>query len=429
MNKEQFQKRMAEISAELEQFNASATYTAEDMETIEKLGEEYEGLEKQLQAAERLEQIQARSSVPVRQTTSVQPKATSVEAGIERKTLDPKQGFAHSGEFYRAVVHAAKGNLDKRLTFQSGMQEKIGEDGGFLIPQDFRQEIQKKVTGDQSLLSMTRQFKTTSNNLVLPTDEVAPWDGTGIQAYWEGEAGEYNESKGKFGDTQFRLHKLTALVRVTEELIEDAPALDSYIRSQAPDAMLHKVNSAIIGGDGVGKPSGILNSLFKIAQAKESGQAADTVNFANVNNMLARILPNSLPNAVWLVHPSVLPQIRAMKFDLTATSPVPVYMPPSGVSGAPYGTLYGRPLMPMMGGVRQVGDEGDLMLVDLSYYYTVVKISGIKSDISTHVHFKTDESLFKFSMRLAGQCPFKAPVTTEFGGYSLSGFVTLADRA
>jgi HK97 family phage major capsid protein len=224
-----------------------------------------------------------------------------------------------------------------------------------------------------------------------------------------------------------KLHKLTALVKVTDELLEDAPALESWIKGEAPVAMVNKINNAIIAGTGVGQPLGILNSGFKYQIAKEVGQAADTVVFENINKMYARIIPASIGRSVWLVNPAVLPQLRTMKFDVT--NGVPAYLPTTGISGAPYGTLFGIPIMPMLGGVKALGDEGDIVLADLSFMYTAYKTAGIKSEMSTHVYFSTSETAFKFTMRIAGQCPFKTPIKTEFGNYELSAFVTLADRA
>lgn len=413
--------RMGEIVAKLEEYKSLEQYDDSSMETINALTEEFDSLKKQVEVKEKMESVQAQAQVATRQ---VAPQA-KIEVGVDRRTQDPKAGFQNAGDFFRAVARASVGTVDKRLQILGGHQEKIGEDGGFLIPTDFRSDIQKKVQGDDSLLPLTRQFQTSSNNLVIPTNEVAPWDGTGIKAYWEGEAGQFTESQTKFGEAAMRLHKLTALVRVTEELLEDAPALDSWIRAEAPEAMVSKINNAIIAGTGAGQPLGVLNSAFKFRVAKEVSQAADTVVFGNINKMLGRILPMSLQRAVWIVNPAVLPQLRVMKFDDNS----PIYLPPTGLDVAPYGTLFGRPIRPMMGAVKALGDEGDIMLADLSYMYSAVKTAGIKQDISTHVYFSTQETAFRFSMRLAAQCPFKAPVRTEFGAYDLSAFVTLEDRA
>lgn len=425
MNLEQMKLRLAAIVAKLGEYKDLSKYSEEDVTQVNALSEEFESLKKQIETSEKIEAVATASAVSARK---VQPLA-GVEVGIERKTADPKQGFKSHGEFFRAVAQASNGKIDSRLNIQAGMTEKIGEDGGFLVPTDFRQEIQKKVTGDESLLPRTRQFQTSSNTLVLPTYESAPYDSTHIQAYWDGEAAAATESKAKFGEMSMRLHKLTAMVRVTEELLEDAPALESFIKMEAPEAIVSKINNAIIGGSGVGMPLGFLNSSFKYTVAKEGAQGAGTVWFENVNKMLGRIIPVSFGRSVWLVNPAIMTQLRAMKFDQAATSPVPVYMPPGGVSDAPFGTLYGRPVIPMLGGVKAAGTEGDISLVDLSYYYTAMKSAGVKSDVSTHVYFSTSETAFKFSLRMAGQCPFKAPITTENGAFDMSGFVTLAVRA
>ena len=46
-----------------------------------------------------------------------------------------------------------------------------------------------------------------------------------------------------------------------------------------------------------GRPRGVLNDAALITIAKESGQAADTMLFENIVNMLTRIHPNLLPGA------------------------------------------------------------------------------------------------------------------------------------
>ena len=43
-----------------------------------------------------------------------------------------------------------------------------------------------------------------------------------------------------------RLDKLTALIPVSEELMEDAPAMDGYLRRKVVDVFTFKVNRAII---------------------------------------------------------------------------------------------------------------------------------------------------------------------------------------
>jgi len=435
MNLEELRKRLGEIVAQLETFQNAESFSDEDLESINALNEEYEQLAKNIEAMEKLEKIKAASTTSTRRVAPSSPEAaanTSKVTVVGNKKEDTYFGDPYAGENLMAIKDVAYGKVDprmERLMNSSSHNESVGADGGFLVPADMRSDIQRKVMGDDSLLPRTRQYKTSSNRLELPINEVAPWEGTGIQAYWEGEEQEHTLSKTKFGLSEWKLHKLTAFVKVTDELLEDAPAIESYIRQEAPDAIVHKINSAIISGDGVGKLTGFLNSTFKFKVSKQGGQAADTVLFENVNNMLGRLLPASFGRAFWLVNPAVLPTLRLMKFDSAAASPVPVYLPGNSVAGAPHGTLFGLPIVVKMGGVKALGDEGDISLVDLSYYYSVMKTTSYKAEINPYLYWDKDIKAMKFQIRMGGHCPFKAPVKTEFGDYSMSAFVTLEDRA
>ncbi len=427
MNLEQMRKRIAEIAALLGDFQKAESFTEDQISQIDALNKEFSDLSTQIEAAEKVEEMAAKAQASQRKTAPVAatPKIEVVGNRIEK---DPKRGFSSAGEFYSAVLQSKNGNVDKKL-IQAGLLEKFGEDGGYLVPEDYRLNIQKKVMGDESLLPLTTQFQTTSNTITLPTNEVAPWDSTaGIQAYWDGEAAAHTASKDQFGEISMKLHKLTALVKITEELMEDAPLLESWINAQAPDAILHKINSALIGGSGAGLPQGILNSGFKVQVAKESGQAADTILFENVNKMLGALLPSSLPRARWIVNPAILPLLRLMTFGSGGSNPVPAYLPATGVAGAPFGTLYGLPIMPMMGAVKAVGDVGDIILADMSYYFSAVKTGGIKSAISTHVYFEQSINALKFTQRVAGQIPYKTPITNQAGDFTGSGIIVLEAR-
>lgn len=431
MNLEALRKRLAEIVAQLDSFKDVETFSDEQIESINGLNEEYETICKNIEAAEKIAAMQSTAQTSQRQTQPEKPAQRSNIQVTHPKNVEDNYGFESAGHYFMAIKDFAIGKVDQRLTkiLDASQSEGVGADGGFLVPADMRQEIQKKIMGDDSLLPRTRQFRTSSNKLELPVNEVAPWDGSGIQAYWEGEETVHLPSKTKFDLAEWKLRKLTAYVTVTDELMEDAPAIESYIRQEAPEALVHKINTAIISGDGVGKPTGFLNSLFKYKVSKEAGQAADTIRFENINNMFGRLLPQSVGRAFWLVHPATLPQLRAMKFDNAAASPVPVYLPGNSVAGSPYGTLMGLPIVVKMGGVKALGDEGDISLVDLSYYYSIVKTTGFKSEVNPYILWDRDAKAMKFQIRLGGHCPYKAPVTTENGSFEMSSFITLADRA
>lgn len=419
MNLAQLKARLQEVAAKLTSFEAVENITEEHVTEINKLSDEFESLKTKIEAREKVERATAQASSSQRQTSPSAPAATHVEVVPSKK--DRQGGFENFGEFLMAVK-SSNTNLDKR--FQNAMFERNGEDGGFLVPEEFIPDVSKKLQSDESLLARARQLTVSGNALSLPVDETAPWNG-GIQAYWMSEGNPYTESKSKLGLASWKLNKLGVLVPVSDELLEDATALSSYITNMAPEAIMHKVNGAMIAGDGVGKMKGIINSTFKVKVAKESGQAADTLVARNVIKMYSALIPSSRVRAVWLINAGVEPQLRTMKDDQGAF----IYLAPgSQMNQSPYGLLMGLPVISMIGSMKELGTEGDIVLADFAYYYTIIKAGGMKSAVSQHLYFDRDLQAFKFTMRIDGSAPFKAPITTEFGNYQMSAFVTLEDR-
>lgn len=417
MTLEAMKKRLAEIVSRLEDLNAIEDLSDEVVAEINEASAEFESLQSKIEAKERAAAVVVANAGQGR-------KAPAANATPNVQVLPPQSaGFKNLGEFLSAVKDASHGKFHKN--FQNTMFEKNGEDGGYLVPETMLTEVQTKLQSDESLFAKTRQFVVSGNSLTLPTNETSPWNG-GVTTYWIDEGAQYTESKTKLGRASWKLAKLGALVKVTDELLEDAVALESYMKAAAPEAIMHAVNSAIISGDGVGKPMGILNSGFKVQVAKESGQAADTIVAKNIIKMFSKMIPSARAGAAWYINAGCEEQLRMMKDDLGNF----IYLAPgSQMNQSPYGMLLGLPVISMIGSLPQLGDEGDIILANLSYYYTITKQAGLKQAVSSHLYFDRDIQTYKFTLRIDGSCPFKTPVTTEFGNHQMSAIVTLAARA
>jgi HK97 family phage major capsid protein len=340
-----------------------------------------------------------------------------------------KGGFKSLGDF--AMTVRKSGITDSRLQAAATTygNEGAGADGGFAVPPEFRREIWTKVMGEENLLTRTDQLVTGGNSITIPKDETTPWQSSGgVLAYWESEAGAVTQSKPNLQDMTIRLNKLMALVPMSEELMEDAPALDSYLRAKAPQKMVSKLNTAIIRGTGAGQPLGILNAGSTITVAKESGpQTADTVIYKNIVNMWSRLYAPCRRNAVWLINQDIEPQLLRMAFDEGATDKYPVYLPANGAAGSPYATLMGRPVVPVEA-CSTLGDLGDINLVDLSQYMTLTKGGDIKTDVSIHLFFDQALTAYRFMFRVAGQPWWGSSITPQYGTATRSWAVTLEAR-
>jgi len=383
---------------------------------------------------------------PVRPQNHAQPQPRNQQAPQPPIFPQPRQGtagnhgFRSLGEFANAVRIAGwrGGETDQRLIRNAALStygsEGVGADGGFAVPPDFRPAIMEKVMAPETLLGMCDNQETASNNMSFPTDETTAWQSTGgIQAYWEGEAAAITQSKPALGQVNLRLHKLTALVPVTEEQMGDVTQMDSYLRRKGPEKIDYKVSDAIYRGSGGGMPLGALLSPALVTVAAETSQPADTVVSANVFKMWSRMYAPCRRTSVWLINQDLEPQLYSMTVNVrnqAGTENVggsAVYIPAGGINASPFGLLMGRPVIPHEV-CSALGDLGDIMLADFTKYLAVTKAGGVRTDTSIHLWFDQDVMAFRFIFRLAGQPWWSAPIARANGSNTLSAFVTLASR-
>ena len=103
-------------------------------------------------------------------------------------------------------------------------------------------------------------------------------------------------------------------------------------------------------------------------------------------------------------------------------------MPPGGLSVAPFGTIYGKEVVPTEA-CQTLGDVGDIIFVNMKQYMTVRKTSGIRAETSVHLWFDQDMTAFRFILRVAGEPWWNSVIARANGTNTLSAYVTLAARA
>jgi HK97 family phage major capsid protein len=403
----------------------------EELATIESNKTEIERIAKQVTARE--------TAMPVAQGQGRKVAPVETAKKVPSQPRDSQRmGFSGLGEFANAVRNHALGNhgdsvnkLTNALTTYGN--EGTGVDGGFLVPPEFASMIWKKVEAEDDLMSRCSELTPSGNSMTIPKDETTPWGTSGIQAYWDGEAATISQSKGVFESSTLRLYKLTALAPVTDEMLEDSRGFESWLQSKVPGILSHKINTAIVSGTGAGQPLGILNSASKVSVANATSQPADTVWFHNIQSMWGRMYAPWRRNAVWLINQDVEPHLEAMAFQpfgaashVPTAASTPVYLPPGGLADAPYGRLKGRPVLPLQA-CATVGDQGDIILVDLKQYW-VLRKAGVRSDTSIHLFFDQNVTAFRFIFRLNGQPAWSAAISPQNGSNTLSWAVVADAR-
>jgi len=422
-------KRVDDLKAKATAENRNLT--SDEVAYMKEVNAEIANLSDMVKTLEESESLHASLNEAPRPQT-VEKKKDLAGSGIEVKD---KERFKTVGEQMFAVMRAGQpgGHVDPRLYNATGLNETTPSDGGFLVQSDFSSELLQEVFKTGILAPRCRRIQISGNansmkiNGVDETSRASTRSG-GIVGYWKDEAAQKTASKPKFRQIELNLKKLIGLCYATDELLQDAAALEAFIRQAFVAEFGFLLDDAIVNGTGAGQPLGILNSGCLVSQAAETGQKAATVVAENVIKMWSRLFAQSRPNAVWLINQNIEPQLFTMSLAV-GTGGVPIYMPAGGLSGQPYGTLFGRPVIAIEQ-CATLGTVGDIILAEQRGYILAEK-GSIQSDMSIHVQFVYDESVFRFVMRVDGQ-PVRASALTPYKGganYTQSHFVALATRS
>jgi HK97 family phage major capsid protein len=362
-------------------------------------------------------------------------KSKAALSALIRQGYRPWGEFKSLGDFVRSGFEGHQSSTFHnrcRSHFKAiqGMSETLGSDGGFTVMPEFNHNIFQHVYAND-LVASTDNYTVGGNNMTfLANAETSRAHGSrhgGLRGYWTGEGQSISASKPTVREIQMKLQKLAVVVYLTDELISDsAQALEQYVTRKAADEFNFMIGDALFNGDGVGKPLGILNAPSLLAIAAEPGQTPATIVAANIIKAQNRFFAPYFGNANWYLNQDCMQQLMQLTLGTGTYSGQLVYMPPSGLSGAPYGSLGGRPLKPIEF-AGTVGSLGDIVLADLSQVLSISK-GGIAQAVSMHVEFLTDQLALRFTMRMNATPWENSPITPFKGTNTQSSLVCIAAR-
>ncbi len=315
--------------------------------------------------------------------------------------------FASFADFIAAVVrHEVTGERDPRLTAEaaaSGQNESNGSLGGFLVPEEISTVIWSRVYATGRILSRCdRQPVGKGDQLSVPaiaesSREDGEGDGSrfgGARMFWTDEAGPADDSRFKFEMLKFKLHKLLGLVYASDELIEDATALAAAITRVFGLEAAFAIEDAVINGDGIAKPLGVMNSPCLITV-----EPAGALTAADLHAMAARLWGPSHATAIWLMSNEVFAQVLAIDED-------------TGGSLLEASDVTARKLLQMPLELCEytpaMGSAGNIILGDFSQYLIAEKAPKTLS--SLHFRFQHDETAIKVRYRVDGMPGWKTPI-------------------
>ncbi len=308
---------------------------------------------------------------------------------------------------------------------QNSMSETTPSDGGFLVPSEQAERIHAVSLENELVMPRCYVQPMRSNTIKIPAMSIGDHSTAlfgGFTASYTAESGVMTEHSPKSRAMELNAKKLTGLIQFSSELNADVPGGMGQIEDLCGKGLSWYRDKAFLKGTGAGEPLGILNASCTIEVSKESGQVADSIQYQNLTNMMARIFAGSFQNSVWVCHQTTIPQLLTLSMAVgTGGDHIPVMTESNGQF-----SILTRPVI-FTEKTEALGNRGDIMLADFSQYVVGLR-EGMRFDTSIHALFEYDEIVSRIIERHDGQPLWDSALTLEDGSTTVSPFVVLEAR-
>lgn len=209
------------------------------------------------------------------------------------------------GRFFKAL--ATKDWTGARYE-KKALGEGTGSAGGFLVPEEHVSEVKDRITAQ----AVVRRAGATVYPMGTDTLNIPKVSG-GATAYWVGENTQITSSDQTFAQTQLVARVLAAMVKVSNQLLQDTSgSAEAAIRRDVAKVLALAEDLAFIAGDGTSnQPLGIINTSG--VNEVTLGTDGATPDFDNIYDALYQVELNNGVGTAWIMHPRTKNTLRKIK--------------------------------------------------------------------------------------------------------------------
>ena len=329
----------------------NGTLSAEDSAVYDRMEAEIIALGKEIERMERSAALEAELSRPV----------GSPLTNIPGSAIDTKTGRA-SDAYKHSFLTALRSNFRQ---VSNVLTEGTDTSGGYLVPDEYDERLIEKLDAENVMRSLGTVIQTSGERKInVAASKPA--------ASWIEEGGELVFSDPQFSQIILDAYKLSVAVKVSEELLADnAYDLEGWLINSFSRALANSEEEAMVIGDGISKPTGILTS-------GEVGvtTAGNKIEADEIIDLIYKLKRPYRTNAVFLTADSTLAAIRKLK-DSTGQylwQPALTAGEPDRLLGYP---VYTSAFVPAVAAGKPV-----LAFGDMSYYN--IGDRGVRSFAALH---------------------------------------------
>lgn len=264
--------------------------SAEDDATYNNMEKELDALTTEIKRMERRDAIEADLNKPVGSPLTGKPEKQEPEK-VGRASNAYKEDFGR--------------HLRGKTLLHNVLSEGTDADGGYLVPEEFERQIVKTLDEANVIRSLAKVITTNSERKI-------PVAASHSTAQWTLENGAYTESNPTFDQKQIDAYKLTDLIRVSQELLQDSAFdLESYIADEFARAFGIAEEQAFCVGTGTNQPTGIFT-----ANGGTVGVTAAATTAITADELISLVYALKSPyrrNAKFLMNDATVAAIRKLK--------------------------------------------------------------------------------------------------------------------
>lgn len=321
--------------------------STEDDAAYTRMETEITALGNEIARMERLEAMDNQLSKPVNTPITEKP------ASVKPDTKTGRKSDAYKSAFWNVTRHKDRVTPEMK----NALQEGVDTEGGYLVPDEFEQTLVQGLNENTVIRAHAHVITTSSGLHKIP---VVASHGS---AAWIDEEGAYTESDDVFGQVQLDAHKVGTIIKVSEELLNDAAFdLESYIRTEFIRRIGDKEEEAFLSGNGTAKPTGILNATGG-GQVGVTTASATAITADELIDLYYSLKAPYRRNAVWILNDSTVKAIRKLK-DSTGN-----YLLQPALKDGEVSTILGRPYFTSAFAPEIAAGAKTIIFGDLSYYW------------------------------------------------------------
>jgi HK97 family phage major capsid protein len=207
-------------------------------------------------------------------TEELEEKMNSLEADFKRG-IGGEEKAAKTQELKGFEVLLKKGLVNTRGSEEfKYLRSDNNEDGGYLAPYEYMNEIIKKITEISPVRQVSRVISTSSKEVRIPKR-------TGlVSGGWVGEGLAASQSNSTYGDEVLRAEKMMVYTDITLEILRDS-AFDMRreITADVAEDFAKLEGAAFVNGNAVSKPEGLLTNadVDFVVSGAAAGLTADAL--------------------------------------------------------------------------------------------------------------------------------------------------------